>query len=88
MWPWRPPRFVRRNCDRCFPKFVTAETTSRCNIGNVVVHSDLLAELNVVKQVLHVCQTTAVADAWQRGQDLTIHGCLYGLHDGRLHDLA
>jgi carbonic anhydrase len=50
--------------------------------------SALLAELNVLEQVVHVCQTTAVADAWQRGQDLTIHGWIYGLHDGRLRDLG
>jgi carbonic anhydrase len=48
----------------------------------------LLAELNVIEQVVHVCQSTAVADAWQRGQELTIHGCIYGLNDGRLHDLG
>jgi carbonic anhydrase len=48
----------------------------------------LLAELNVIEQVVHVCQTTAVADAWQRGQDLTVHGCIYGLHDGCLNDLG
>jgi carbonic anhydrase len=47
----------------------------------------LLCELNVVEQVVHVCQTTVVSDAWQRGQDLTVHGCIYGLHDGRLRDL-
>ena len=48
----------------------------------------LLAELNVIEQAVHVCQTTAVADAWQRGQELTIHGWIYGLHDGRLRDLG
>ncbi len=47
----------------------------------------LLCELNVIEQVVHVCQTTVVADAWQRGQDLTVHGWIYGLHDGRLRDL-
>jgi len=49
---------------------------------------DLLCELNVLEQVLHVCQTTVVIDAWQRGQDLTVHGCIYGLSDGRLRDLG
>lgn len=48
----------------------------------------LLCELNVLEQVLHVCQTTAVVDAWQRGQELTVHGCIYGLSDGRLRDLG
>ena len=47
-----------------------------------------LCELNVIEQVVHVCQTTAVEDAWHRGQDLTVHGCVYGLHDGRLRDLG
>jgi carbonic anhydrase len=48
----------------------------------------LLAELNVIEQAVHVCQTTAVADAWQRRQDLTVHGWIYGLRDGRLRDLG
>jgi carbonic anhydrase len=48
----------------------------------------LLCELNVIEQVVHVCQTTAVVDAWQRGQDLTIHGWIYGLSDGLLRDLG
>jgi len=57
-------------------------------VENESARSALLAELNVIEQVVHVCQTTAVADAWQRGQDLTVHGWIYGLHDGRLRDLA
>lgn len=48
----------------------------------------LLAELNVIEQAVHVCQTTVVEDAWQRGQSLTIHAWIYGLHDGRLRDLG
>ncbi|HTS20203.1 MAG TPA: carbonate dehydratase [Casimicrobiaceae bacterium] len=48
----------------------------------------LLSELNVIEQAAHVCQTTAVADAWQRRQALTIHGWIYGLRDGRLRDLG
>jgi len=48
----------------------------------------LLAELNVIEQAVHVCQTTVVVDAWRRGQELTIHGWIYGLHDGRLRDLG
>ena len=48
----------------------------------------LLCELNVAEQVMHVCQTTAVTDAWRRGQALSVHGCVYGLHDGLLRDLG
>jgi carbonic anhydrase len=48
---------------------------------------DLLCELNVMEQVVNVCQTTVVQDAWARGQQLTVHGCVYGLSDGILNDL-
>jgi carbonic anhydrase len=40
-----------------------------------------------VEQVVKVCQTTIVQDAWDRGQPLTVHGWVYGLKDGHLHDL-
>ncbi len=49
---------------------------------------DRLCELNVIEQARHVCQTTIVQEAWGRGQSLTIHGWIYGLHDGRLRDLG
>jgi carbonic anhydrase len=50
--------------------------------------ADLLCELNVVEQVRNVCQTTVLRDAWRRGRELTVHGWIYRLHDGRLHDLG
>jgi carbonic anhydrase len=46
-----------------------------------------LCELNVIEQVANVCQTTSVQDAWERGQELTIHSWVYGLKDGTLRDL-
>ena len=48
---------------------------------------DALCELNVVEQALNVCQTTIVQDAWQRGQDVAVHGWVYGLNNGLLEDL-
>jgi carbonic anhydrase len=48
---------------------------------------DKLCELNIVEQVFNVCQTTIVQNAWERGQDLTIHGWVYGLSDGLVRDL-
>lgn len=48
---------------------------------------DRLCELNVIEQVLNVCQTTVVRDAWQRGQSLTVHGWIYRVQDGLLRDL-
>ncbi|MEO5721913.1 MAG: carbonate dehydratase [Chthoniobacterales bacterium] len=47
-----------------------------------------LCELNVIEQVANVCQTTIACDAWARGQELTVHGWIYGLRDGRLRDLS
>jgi carbonic anhydrase len=46
-----------------------------------------LCELNVVEQALNACQTTIVQDAWQRKQELVVHGWVYGLHNGLLQDL-
>jgi carbonic anhydrase len=49
---------------------------------------DRLCELNVVDQVLHVCQTTIVQDAWRREQALAVHGWIYDVRDGLLRDLG
>ncbi len=46
-----------------------------------------LCELNVIEQVNNVCHTTIVQSAWNRGQELAVHGWIYGLHDGLLQDL-
>ncbi len=48
---------------------------------------DRLCELNVIEQAFNVCETTIVQDAWARGQDLTVHGWIYGLNDGLVNDL-
>ena len=48
---------------------------------------DRLCELNVIEQVANVCQTTIARDAWERGQQLDIHGWVYGIEDGLLRDL-
>jgi carbonic anhydrase len=49
---------------------------------------DRLCELNVIEQVRNVCETTIVQDAWARSQRLTVHGWIYRLDDGLLHDLG
>jgi carbonic anhydrase len=47
-----------------------------------------LCELNVIEQVSNICRTTIARDAWERGQELTIHGWVYGIEDGLLRDLG
>jgi carbonic anhydrase len=47
-----------------------------------------LCELNVIEQVLNVGRTTIVQNAWGRGQELAVHGWIYGIGDGLLRDLG
>lgn len=54
----------------------------------VEARADKLCELNVIEQVVNVCQTTVVQDAWERGQPLSIHGWVYSLEDGLIRDLG
>jgi carbonic anhydrase len=49
--------------------------------------ADKLCELNVIEQVTNVGETTIVLDAWDRGQNLTVHGWIYSLKDGIIKDL-
>ena len=48
---------------------------------------DALVELNVIEQVINVVQSTVLQDAWLRGQDVALHGWVYGIHDGLLQDM-
>ncbi len=48
---------------------------------------DRLCELNVVEQVVNVSRTTVLQDAWRAGQQITVHGWVYGLKDGLVRDL-
>ena len=47
----------------------------------------MLCELNVIEQVVNVCHSTVMKDAWARGRVVTVHGWIYGVHDGLLQDL-
>lgn len=49
---------------------------------------DRLCELNVIEQVRNAGRTTIVQSAWERGQELVVHGWIYGLQDGLLRDLS
>lgn len=48
---------------------------------------DALVDLNVIEQVVNVCVSTVMVDAWAKGQKVTVHGWAYGVHDGLLQDL-
>ncbi len=57
------------------------------SIGGGTETSDRLCELNVIEQVANVCHTSIARDAWERDQELSVHGWIYGLRDGILRDL-
>ncbi len=56
-------------------------------LGDEARRLDRLCELNVIAQVLNVCRTTIVQGAWERGQELAVHGLIYSVGDGLLRDL-
>jgi carbonic anhydrase len=47
----------------------------------------MLCELNVIEQVVNVCHSTVMKDAWVRGHQISVHGWIYGVHNGLLVDL-
>ena len=53
-----------------------------------MARANALCELNVVEQVVNVCVSTVMEDAWSRGQAVSIHGWAFGVHDGLLQDLG
>jgi carbonic anhydrase len=48
---------------------------------------DLFCELNVLEQVYNICHTTIIQGAWRRGQNLSVHGWIYGVDNGIIKDL-
>jgi len=56
-------------------------------ISDDTLRLDKLCELNVIEQVLSVGKTTIVQNAWNRGQELAVHGWIYGLENGLIRDL-
>lgn len=56
-------------------------------IADPVERLNRLCELNVIEQVLNVSRTTIVQNAWNRGQELAVHGLIYGIGDGLLREL-
>ena len=48
---------------------------------------DRLCELNVIRQVRNVASDVFVMEAWERGQNLCVHGWVYSLASGLVADL-
>ena len=61
--------------------------TALAGLADAGAQADRLCELNVIEQVVNVCNTSIISDAWARGQAVTVNGWIYGVHDGLLRDL-
>jgi carbonic anhydrase len=47
-----------------------------------------LCEMNVIEQVGNVAMSNVMQDAWGRGQNVAVHGWIYGVSDGLVKDLG
>ncbi|MBI1211633.1 MAG: carbonate dehydratase [Alphaproteobacteria bacterium] len=56
-------------------------------IADDTARHNRLVELNVIRQVKNVASDVFVQEAWARGQELSVHGWVYALHDGLVKDL-
>lgn len=66
---------------------VHAHQAEISSISDETLLLDRVCELNVAEQVLNVGRTTAVQNAWDREQELAVHGWIYGIRDGLLREL-
>jgi len=57
-------------------------------ISGVDERAARLCEMNVIEQVSNVCRTTTLRRAWERGQQVEVHGLVYGLRDGLLRPVG
>ena len=55
-------------------------------IENLQDKENRLVELNVVEGVFNVCKTTIVQNAWENGQELSVHGWVVDIHTGLVKD--
>ncbi|WP_434925990.1 carbonate dehydratase [Shewanella sp. HL-SH5] len=55
---------------------------------NETARFDRLCELNVIEQVANVTTSTIVQEAWDRGQNVSVHGWIYSINNGLLTDLG
>ena len=56
-------------------------------IENETDRFNAFVEMNVKEQVFDLAKTSIVQSAWKNGQDLTLHGWVYGLNSGFVTDL-
>ncbi|TXI66948.1 MAG: carbonate dehydratase [Flavobacterium sp.] len=58
------------------------------SIENEKERFNKFVEINVKEQVMDLAKTSIVQNAWKNGQELSLHGWVYGLNDGYVTDLG
>jgi carbonic anhydrase len=81
------PHGMIDNWLRSLKDVYAAERAQFTPIESLEDRVNLLCELNVKQQVLNVCRSVVVQSAWGRGQELRVHGWIYGVGDGLLKNL-
>jgi carbonic anhydrase len=56
-------------------------------IGDEQARLDRLCELNVIRGVRNVASNPFITSAWDRGQEMAVHGWVYSLANGLVSDL-
>lgn len=57
------------------------------SIADEKLRFNRFVELNVVEQVLDLAKTSIVQGAWERNQEVHVHGWVYDISDGLIKDL-
>ena len=68
-------------------RLARAYTLDLARIETAEGRRDKLAEFNVIEGVRRVAETSILQRAWRRGEDIRVHGLIYGLKDGVLRNL-
>ena len=68
-------------------RLARAYTLDLARIETAEGRRDKLAEFNVIEGVRRVAETPILQRAWRRGEDIRVHGLIYGLKDGLLRNL-
>lgn len=86
---------LENNCDKFVNSWLSnirdvynANRTELEAITDPPLRHNRLVELNVLQQVTNICQTDIVQNAWKKQQPLTVHGWIYEIAEGKLHDFG
>jgi len=66
--------------------YVTNRARFESGLGDEEAYHRLV-ELNVTQQIFNIAHTSIIQEAWAMRQSPTLHGCVYGIDDGRIKEI-